>query len=315
VALVIARRRNFVWEDDFEPVRAFLAQTFGITQSFRNWVPSQFENIRYGPCGTEYTDEDNELIKIWEAVDGSNEPASLKIVAVTNRTPPSSYWIHIHPEHRDLEREIALTIEEEHKGLSVEEDQEHEIRILVEETDEERQALYSGLRYEKTDLWEYNRRWPLDAPIPESDLPEGFVIRSVDVEEDFLRYREVLAAVFPHCSNMTEREARIYTEASFYKEDLNLVVVAPDGAVTAFVTVRLDPVSRIAELEPVGTHPDYRKLGLGKCVIPEGLRRLEKYKPSVVCIPGAAPTEAANRLYESVGFTDKVEVYLWKKAA
>lgn len=312
---MIARRRNFLWEDDFEAVRAFLAHTHAITKSFRNWVPSQFENIRYGPCGEEYTAEDNDLIKIWESIDESEETGSPRIFAVTNRSPPSLYRIHIHPEHPELEGDIVRTIEEEHRELNHSQDSDSEIRVLVQQTDEERQALYSRLGFQKTEIWEYNRRRPLDTPIPESDIPEGFTIKSVDVEEDFLGYREVLAAVFPHCGKMTEKSARIYSEASFYKEDLDLVVVAPEGAFAAFVTVRLDPVSGIAELEPVGTHPDYRKLGLGKCVIYEGLRRLQNYNPSVVCIPGAAPTEAANRLYDSVGFKDKVAVYPWRKTA
>jgi ribosomal protein S18 acetylase RimI-like enzyme len=315
VAFVIARRRNFLWEDDFEAVRAFLAESHSITKSFRNWIPSQFENIRYGPCGKEYKADDDNLVKIWESTDESEEDGSPRIVAVTNRSPPSLYWIHIHPENPKLEGDIVRTIEEEHRGLSSNEDQDSEIRILVQETDEDRQALYSGLGYRKADLWEYNRRMPTDALNLNYEVPEGFAIRRVDLEEDFSKYRAVLASVFPHCVKMTERTAKIYTEASFYKEDLDLVVVAPDRAFAAFVTVRMDPVSRIAELEPVGTHPDHRRLGLGKSVILEGLKRLQKYRPSVVCIPGAAPTEAANRLYESVGFTDKVAVYLWRKTA
>jgi len=311
----VIARRDFVWDEDFEDVRSFLAQSIGTTRSFRNWIPSQFENIRYGPCGNEYTANDNDLINIWESIDESEELGCSRIVAVTNKDPPSLYWIHIDPKHPELEADIVHVIEEEHRRLCVKEDEESEIRILIQESDEDRQALYAGLGYQKTDLWEYHRRRPKDLPIPEYELPEGFAIRTVDVEEDFSKYREVLASVFPHCGKMTERTAKIYAEASFYNGELDLAVVAPGGAFAAFVTVRLDPISRIAELEPVGTHPDYRRLGLGKSVILEGLKRLQKHKPSAICIPGAAATEAANRLYESVGFTDKVAVYLWRKTA
>lgn len=310
-----ARRRDFVWDEDFETVRSFLARTHCMTNSFRNWVPSQFENIRYGPCGEEYTTEDNDLIKIWQSIDESDKPGSPGIVAVSNRKPPSLYWIHIHPHHPELEGDIVRTIEEEKREFCVKENEEFEIRVLVQEIDEDRKALYSRLGYQKTDLCEYNRRRPRNLPISDYGLPDGFVVRSVDIEKDFSKYREVLAAVFPHCGIMTERTAKTYSEASFYKQDLDLVVVAPEGAFAAFVTVRMDPVSRIAELEPVGTHPDYRRLGLGRSAILEGLKRLQKYNPSVICILGAAATEAANRLYESVGFTDKVAVHLWRKTA
>ncbi|MHA2386529.1 MAG: GNAT family N-acetyltransferase, partial [Candidatus Thorarchaeota archaeon] len=99
--------------------------------------------------------------------------------------------------------------------------------------------------------------------------------------------------------------------ASFYKEDLDIIAVDPKGKFAAFCTVRMDPISRIAELEPVGTHPDHRKLGLGKAVICEGLKRLEKYKPSAMVIIGAAPSEGARRLYESVGFVNEGTQHYW----
>jgi len=187
------------------------------------------------------------------------------------------------------------------------------LRFCVDETDDKRIALLTELGYQDSGLREYNRKRSIDEPIPECQLPDGFTIRSADIEQDFVQYKKVQAAVFSHCGCMTERTAKIYSTASFYKKDLDLVVVDSHGNFAAFCTVRMDPVSRMAELEPVGTHPDYRKLGLAKSVICEGLRRLQKYHPSSLCIMGAAPSEAANSLYDSVGFTEKTEVHLWQK--
>jgi ribosomal protein S18 acetylase RimI-like enzyme len=68
----------------------------------------------------------------------------------------------------------------------------------------------------------------------------------------------------------------------------------------------------IVEFEPVGTHPDHRKLGLAKSIILEGLKRLKSYNPSIVCIPGAAVNEGAVRLYDSLGFA-KEDVVIWRK--
>ncbi|MFW9890291.1 MAG: hypothetical protein ACFFER_19085 [Candidatus Thorarchaeota archaeon] len=72
-------------------------------------------------------------------------------------------------------------------------------------------------------------------------------------------------------------------------------------------------MSRIAELEPVGTHPYHRNLGLRRAVICEGLKRLEKYKPSAMVIIGAAPPEGAMRLYESVGFVNEGACHFWAR--
>lgn len=131
--------------------------------------------------------------------------------------------------------------------------------------------------------------------------------------EDFIHYRNVQASVFKHLKGMTRRMADIYRTACFYNSEIDLVTVTPDGTFSTFCTVRLDPVSRIAEFEPVGTHPDYRKLGLAIAVLLEGLKRLEKHSPTLLCIQGATPTEAANRLYESKGLTEKTPVHEWYK--
>jgi hypothetical protein len=48
-------------------------------------------------------------------------------------------------------------------------------------------------------------------------------------------------------------------------------------------------------------------------VICEGLKRLEKYEPSAMVIIGAAPSEGARRLYESVGFVNEGTRHYWVK--
>ena len=69
----------------------------------------------------------------------------------------------------------------------------------------------------------------------------------------------------------------------------------------------------MAELEPVGTHPDHRGKGLAKAVCGESIRRVLKYNPTCIVILGAASTEGAAKLYSSLGF-EKEDVHLWKKS-
>jgi len=310
---MVLKMRSFTWKKDFELVRAFLLLTYNLTRSFQNWIPSMFENIKFGPCGRKYRDEEDEYIKIWENPNDSDISSVSKIVAVTFCKPSGDCWIQIHPDYRFSEKEIVLWLEEQRRKVKNNKKVKLKLRFRVDETDEKRIALLTDLGYQDCGLQDYNRERPVDKPIPDCQLTDGFTIRSVDVEEDYVQYKKVLAAVFSHCGRMTKRTARIYSTASFYNKDLDLVAVDSHGNFAAFCTVRMDPVSRMAELEPVGTHPDYRTLGLAKSVICEGLRRLQKYHPSSLCILGAATSEAANRLYDSVGFTEKTEVHLWQK--
>ncbi|MGY5875895.1 MAG: GNAT family N-acetyltransferase [Candidatus Thorarchaeota archaeon] len=300
------RIRDFHWEEDFELVRTFLIDTYNQTKTLQNWIPVMFENLKFGPGGTEYRDAEDEYVKIWE----TSEEA--KIVAVTVIKPSLYCWIHIHPDHRDLEKEIAEWIHQHVKEKYVYYD-DSVMTFLVMESDEYRKRVLTELGYRKMKLSEYNRIRPTDLPIPDFELAEGYSIRHVDIMEELDQYRRVQASVFPHMGNMKANQARLYSTASFYIPELDLVVIDTNGNFAAFCTVRIDPVSRIAEFEPVGTHPEYRRLGLGKALLCEALRRMQKYNPSMLCIQGAAPTDGANRLYEAIGLIEKESVYIWQK--
>ncbi|MGY5861908.1 MAG: GNAT family N-acetyltransferase [Candidatus Thorarchaeota archaeon] len=300
--------RDFHFNEDFDSARRFLGDIYELTGKHYTWVPSRLENIKHGGCGSEYSPEDDEWVKIWEHVDGEGSA----IVAVTILESNGYFWINIHPDHNALVKEIIPAIEAQRKHMSKGEEEELKIGTPVPVSFKSRIAHLKELEYEDGGVCEHNRIRPLNLPPPEFQPPEGYTIRHVALPEDFEEYRKVLGSVFPHCANITKNLVRIYTEAEFYNDDLDIVVEAPDGSFAAFTTVRIDPISRMAELEPVGTHPDHRGLGLGKAICAEGIRRVQKYDPSCMVILGAASTESATRLYDSLGFS-KVDVHIWKK--
>ena len=76
--------------------------------------------------------------------------------------------------------------------------------------------------------------------------------------------------VFGHGEWFTREVLEELSRASFYRGDLDLVAVAPGGDVASFCTFRMDPPSRVTELEPKGTLPEYRRLGLAKVLGVEG---------------------------------------------
>jgi len=300
--------RDFHFNEDFDSARRFLGDIYELTGKHYTWVPSRLENIKHGGCGSEYSPEDDEWVKIWEHVDGEGSA----IVAVTILESNGYFWINIHPDHNALVKEIIPAIEAQRKHMSKGEEEELKIGTPVPVSFKSRIAHLKELEYEDGGVCEHNRIRPLNLPPPEFQPPEGYTIRHVALPEDFEEYRKVLGSVFPHCANITKNLVRIYTEAEFYNDDLDIVVEAPDGSFAAFTTVRIDPISRMAELEPVGTHPDHRGLGLGKAICAEGIRRVQKYDPSCMVILGAASTESATRLYDSLGFS-KVDDHIWKK--
>ncbi|MHA2118190.1 MAG: GNAT family N-acetyltransferase [Candidatus Thorarchaeota archaeon] len=306
------RMRNYQWDRDFEVSRAFLGEMYPIRTAHSNWIPSTLENVKFGPGGTEYLDDEDEYLKIWEEFDETKD-AALRIIALSFTKPSGECWLSIHPEYMSEFKGIVRWMEGRVRELMRDEDKEAKLNFVVDDEDEERIRLLSEMEYQKAEMEGDKQVRPVDAPVPDYSLPEGYTIRHAIVKEDYLEYREVQKAVFPHIKDMSKKQLQLYSSASFYKEDLDIVAVDPEDNFAAFCTVRIDPLSKIAELEPVGTHPDHRKLGLGKAVICEGLKRVKKYKPSAMVIIGAAPSEGARRLYESVGFVNKGTRHSWVK--
>ena len=90
--------------------------------------------------------------------------------------------------------------------------------------------------------------------------------------------------------------------APLYRRDLDLVAVAPDGELAGFCTVWFDEATRTAAFEPVGTHPAHQRKGLGKALLAEGLRRVQRLGATLTTV--GSYSHAAGALYASVGFTE-----------
>ena len=75
-----------------------------------------------------------------------------------------------------------------------------------------------------------------------------------------------------------------------------------DGPIGAFCIVWIDQVNKVGLFEPVGTHPDFQRKGLGRAVMLEGLRRLQQGGMKQAIVSTYEDNQAAIRLYESTGF-------------
>jgi ribosomal protein S18 acetylase RimI-like enzyme len=138
-----------------------------------------------------------------------------------------------------------------------------------------------------------------------SDLPEvpplrdGFRLRAVHGDEDMHERVEVHRATWEP-SRVTEESYRNVMRAWPYRGDLDCVVEAPDGRFAAYALAWYDDANRVGELEPVGTYPDFRRLGLGAAVCRYAFSRLRDAGAEQVIV--YSESEPAQRLYESVGF-------------
>ena len=147
---------------------------------------------------------------------------------------------------------------------------------------------------------QFNARELADLPAPE--LPDGF---------RFLSAADVSAAEAAQAHRDAWRPSSL-TEAAFervrsawpYRADLHPLVRAPDGTLAASAIIWLDEATGTAEFEPVGTHPDFRRRGLGTALQLHGMqlaRAAGATRMLVACV-GAPSRPAARDLYLGVGF-------------
>lgn len=76
------------------------------------------------------------------------------------------------------------------------------------------------------------------------------------------------------------------------------MAIASDGEISAFCTIWFDDVTRSAIFEPVATVPAHQRRGLGRSIMIEGLRRLQRLGATMAFVSGYS--SAANALYQSV---------------
>jgi GNAT superfamily N-acetyltransferase len=288
---------------DFVSVMKFLSELYEKTKSYENWSPIRFED-------SSYNREDG--VRLWEEVDETNNSTNRKLIALTARDSPRDFFLQVDPDYRYVEREMIEWIEEYFRGLNKEKRKPEKLKINILEGNIKREALLNKLGYRNEKIYGYYRIRRGNSPIPNYKCPEKFEIRSI-MDSDLDQLASLIRRVFGHGEWFTAEVLEWITSCSFYRKELDIIAVTPNGIIASFCTFRIDPNSGIICLEPMGTNPDFRKLGLGKALLTEGIKRSMKYNPPFFYIDGAANTPAANRLYEVTGFTEKYAINSWVK--
>jgi mycothiol synthase len=161
-----------------------------------------------------------------------------------------------------------------------------------------------GFRY-SGEFAEVNMLRSLNEPIPESVVPIGCQVRAVaeagDISNRAAAQREVWHPWT--VGNVSDDDYAHFIQLPGYHRDLDVVTVTSDGVIAAYVNGWIDPVNRIGDFGPVGALPAYRRQGLTRAALLEGLRRMQARGMVRMCISTGVSNTPAIRLYESIGFT------------
>lgn len=148
----------------------------------------------------------------------------------------------------------------------------------------------------------------LDQPIPEPQLPPGFVIRPMGGEAEVEAHVAMHRAAFG-TDNMTVAYRRTMMSAPDYLPELDLVAVAPNGDLAAYCMCQIFPDDsprasgqKEGWTDPVATHPDYQRLGLAKALMLAGMYLLKARGIDTAILGTSSENIAMQRTAEAIGF-------------
>jgi mycothiol synthase len=290
--------RSYQTEDDLRRLRRLLLDSFTLNQTMHNWWIERFESGLYF-----LPDDWTKGLYLWyndAALVGAVHPRS---------GGPNEIHIQIHPHYRYLEaamvsRAEATLTRQNHAGCET-------LSFWVYEYDASRQRLLASRGYTKTDQYRRERWRPLNVPISDMPLLNGYQIRPLTHEGDEDRMADALNTVFT-TTLFTGEYYRKVQSAPSYRRDLDLAAFARDGSIAAFATAWYHPANPIGAFEPIGTHPAHRRRGLAKRVVAAGMRQLKKLGATRVNV-GTGMDPAANHFYAALGFNDYQQSFEWRK--
>ncbi len=144
-------------------------------------------------------------------------------------------------------------------------------------------------------------------------LPPGFSLRAAAGVHEAAALLAVHASAF-NSKGTVEQYARVM-ESPGYAAEREFVVVAPDGRFAAFTVTWHDDVNKIGYFEPVGTHADFRRMGLARTVMIFGMHHMKAagMTQAWVVHEAAEDNPASSGLYASLGFRTQFRTLMWAK--
>jgi GNAT superfamily N-acetyltransferase len=279
--------RAYQTEADYSALRRFLMELPDVPNSHVNVATGDLDWWRYS-----HQDVDRMLtVQLW--IDDSRN-------AVVGFAWPEAEAIDIFvdPRFRQLEPEMinwAIAHSQANGDAS--------LTIVANDRDRDRQIALTKCGFESTDAHYTYRGRSLETEIPNPAIAEGYRFGDlVGADDACIQARvDVHRAAWDPSKYTVEKQRRVMASPT-YRPDLDLVVIGPGEAFATCTIVWYDAQNQFGVFEPVGAHPDHRRLGLTAAMMYEGMRRLRALGARRVYVNSWHASIPANKLYESCGF-------------
>ena len=170
--------------------------------------------------------------------------------------------------------------------------------------DAQRIAFLEQHGFRRSAYTEVNMLRSLDEPILPSTIPTGCHVRAVAEADDVAERAAAQRTVWQPWSvgKVSKDDYARLMRLPGYERELDVVAVTPAGVIAAYVNGWSDPLNRIGDFGPVGARPAYRRQGLTRAALLEGLRRMQARGMDRVCVSTGEANTPAIQLYASIGF-------------
>lgn len=284
-------------EAEFEEMRSLLTESYQHDRRPRNWRLALIENWNMGSRFLEPKSYFTSRVRLWR--DGAGMLAGFLIRGKRL----------VHPQVRYQDQALVdemLAWAETHWAGEAE-----QVQVMAYDWDEQRQALLAQRGYAPRQAVEEVRIYDLAKDYLEPILPEGYQIRSMGKVDDPLARVELENRIWD--ASLDEAWFRGKSSAPSYSLDWDLVAVPPEGRLAAASLVWRYPENGSAEIDPLGTAPDYRRKGLARAMVLESFRRLQKANVEIVYIASDARDGIIKRFYASFEPIETYRGFIWGK--
>lgn len=298
--------RNF----EFWEIHDLLTESYALSGRVNMWSFCRFENWRYRIHSTRQRSNArylSTLARLWRDDNGCLLGVALSEDALDD------IHIIVRHGHQDVEDEIYTWVNTELAQ------RRPRVETYADAEDSARRQLLSEIGYRCQGESEYLRHYDLQAQSFE-DLPDvvesGWEVQDVLVDRNLEERARVMGSSF-RASFVLDQDYLLKWDAARqapgYLPSLELAAVLDHHEFGAVCFGWVDGVNHVGEIEPVGTHPHYRRRGLASAMITECFNRMKALGVSRVFIASAAEPNPSNRLYDSFKPVYKQTFERWVK--
>lgn len=260
--------RHYKDPEDYSTVSEFLIRHYLPGNRDGNWIKPAWEYMHGHPY---LAASSLEKIGIWEDAG--------EIVAVCHyEWQMGEAFFQFHPDYHYLQGAMLDHAERNFRGRKDGNDPEY-LRVYINDFDNELLSLVQSRGYQrKLGADRPMAKYVIPKPFPPINLPDGFQLTSLAEDPDWAKVHRVLWRGFNHEGELPMNETELEERRKMFdtpraRRDLKIAVQALSGEFVSFCGMFYEPSGRFGYVEPVATDPDYRRMGLGKAAVLEGIRR------------------------------------------